>query len=157
MGIESSQHSQSRKERMMTPYCVSEKHISPEEIELLQKIKLIVALLPDLDLNGEKISCHLLARAIGQIFNLRWVDGYFYPSYQHSWLLTNEGNILDVYPIAIVGGPILVVGPKDCWRAPSRFHYRKKRLRIGTKRSSFQKALRQLVREIDKTKTEVVI
>lgn len=53
------------------------------------------------------LSCHILARAVGRVFGLKCVDGFFHPTFQHSWLVTPSGNVIDVYPVGILGGPIL--------------------------------------------------
>lgn len=96
----------------MTPYVVTEGMIPEEDIELFRKIRLKVENLPDLDLgideNGEKIilSCHILARAISNVFRIRCLDGYFC-NCRHSWLITPNNNIIDVYPVYVVGGPII--------------------------------------------------
>lgn len=45
------------------------------------------------------LSCHMLARAVASVFDLRVCDGYFGPeSYDHSWVLTPQGQIIDTYP-----------------------------------------------------------
>ena len=96
----------------MTPYAV--KFIPSDDIELFEKIKKAINFLPDLDLGRDVkglpiiLSCHMLARAVAEVFSLRCVDGYYYLSYQHSWVLTQNNKIIDVHPIAILGGPILV-------------------------------------------------
>jgi len=60
----------------------------------------------------EKTSCHDLTEAIAIIFPvLKRCDGHLASRnvmYQHSWLLTQFNNIIDPYPIALIGGPILL-------------------------------------------------
>jgi len=96
----------------MTPY--ARRFVSDEEFELFLKIRELVTKLPDLDLgldhSGHKIdlSCHMLVRAVATIFSLEFVVGYFTVGYQHSWVLTPNGNVIDVYPVATLGGPILM-------------------------------------------------
>lgn len=97
----------------MTPYVT--RYFSLEEVELFRRIRTAVDHFPDIDLGFDTkrkspvvLSCHMLARAIGKVFKLEVVDGFIYPNYEHSWVLTHEGNIIDLYPVAIIGGPILV-------------------------------------------------
>jgi hypothetical protein len=52
----------------------------------------------------------MLARAVADVFDLECVDGSFLVGFDHSWIKTRQGNILDVYPVAILGGPLLVDG-----------------------------------------------
>lgn len=102
----------------MTPHAM--KSIHREDILLWKKIRWLVENLPDIDL-GEKpdgegivLSCHMLARAVGRLFNLCVADGCVLPlhehMYEHSWLITDHGNIIDLYPIATIGGPIIIDG-----------------------------------------------
>ena len=103
------------------------KFIPNEDVELFEKIRSSVNLLPDLDLGKDDedwsiiLSCHILSRAVASVFALRCIDGYFYTNAQHSWVLTPNENIIDVYPIAIFGGPILVHGERF---SPSSWLYR---------------------------------
>lgn len=58
-------------------------------------------------------SCHGICRAVIERFqfeNWHVVDGYFMRvGQEHSWLRRNDGKfILDVYPVAAFGGPLLV-------------------------------------------------
>lgn len=55
------------------------------------------------------LSCHILVRAAAKVYNLKYQDGFF-PAigFEHSWLLTPTGNVIDVYPVGIVGGPIMI-------------------------------------------------
>ncbi len=98
----------------MTPYI--RQFIPDEEIAIFEKVRRAVVNMPDIDLgNDEKdkpiiLSCHILARAVAKIFSLRCVDGYFYPCHDHSWLITPKNNIIDIYPVAILGGPIMMDG-----------------------------------------------
>jgi hypothetical protein len=93
-------------------------------VDLFRKIRGVVEAMPDVDLGedgrGKKIevSCHMLARAIAAYFPVECADGYFTPNqWPHSWLLTSRGNLIDVYPWAAVGGPVLLVGRALCpWR-----------------------------------------
>jgi hypothetical protein len=96
----------------MTPY--ARQFVSDKEFELFLKIKELVTKLPDLNLGPDhfgheiELSCHMLARAVADIFSLEFMDGYFTIGYKHSWVLTPKGQIIDVYPVAMLGGPILM-------------------------------------------------
>lgn len=87
--------------------------VSPEEVSLLEEIRRLVDALPDIKLSdgGEEnpVSCHLLARAIAPHFPVTVKDGSFGSGgWAHSWFTTHQGNIIDVYPWAQVGGPTLL-------------------------------------------------
>lgn len=133
----------------MTPYAIRD--VIPEEIELFEKIRNAVINLPDIDLGvdkkGEKIilSCHILGRAIAKIFGLKYVDGYFYPSFQHTWLLTSQGNIIDVYPVAIFGGPLLIVNKE---MSPAFWLYKRRSARKISHGQFSQLSFRRSVRKI---------
>ena len=100
----------------MTPYAESS-YFSPEDLALFEGVKKIFQAMPDVDLGkdekGEQnlVSCHMVARAIAKIFpELKVVDGSFgaYGGYGHSWLKRGHRVIIDPYPWATVGGPIMV-------------------------------------------------
>jgi hypothetical protein len=94
-------------------YAVTE--VSERTLELFNKIRRIFKGLPEIELEaddgeGEKpVSCHMIVRALAEIFSLDYKDGYFGPGFEHSWLVPERGVIIDVYPVALVGGSILVV------------------------------------------------
>lgn len=87
--------------------------VTPAELDLFRRIRAAIQQLPDnIDLGPDPkgdglLSCHILARATARVFSLRCVDGLFHPTFQHSWLVTNGGNLIDVYPVGMLGGPIL--------------------------------------------------
>jgi hypothetical protein len=93
----------------MRTWVEKEGMITADDIAMLTTVKRAIDLLPDIPL-GTELSCHILARAVRNVFtsNMEVESGYFYPSFQHSWLRLPSKNILDVYPVGIVGGPILV-------------------------------------------------
>jgi len=74
--------------------------------------------MPDIDLDGKLLSCHMMARATASHFPVRFTTGYFKgPGWAHSWCVTKENNIIDPYPWASLGGPLFIV-TKDLspWR-----------------------------------------
>ena len=100
--------------------------VNKEDIVLFGKIRQAILKLPSIDL-GEKVplSCHMLARAIGQIYELKVADGFFYPNFIHSWCTTKHENVIDVYPVGIVSGPILMTGHS---MGPARWLYKEKEI-----------------------------
>lgn len=61
-------------------------------------------------------SCHAVAQAAA----IRWPElmarrGLFMNGWEHSWCTTWNGNIIDVYPVAAIGGPLLLDGHDGPW------------------------------------------
>lgn len=98
----------------MKPY--AHDRFTEEELFAWHYVRELISRVPDeIDLgskpNGDKviISCHMLCHALHVIVpTLRVEDGYYCKGYEHSWLLTSRGNIIDAYPIATLGGPLLL-------------------------------------------------
>lgn len=114
----------------MTPYAI--KYVQEEDISVFEKIKNAVLRLPDIDLGVDEkgneiiLSCHILARAVAKVFSLKYVDGYFIPFFSHSWVLSPNNHLIDVYPVAMLGGPILMVSEGDGqYITPIKWHYKK--------------------------------
>lgn len=78
---------------------------------ILRTIKAWLDWLPDSGLGIESLlSCHVVSRLVKRKFDLttwRVVDGCF-GRHQHSWLASGLIIVLDVYPVASMGGPLLV-------------------------------------------------
>lgn len=98
---------------LLTPYVA--KYIKPDDMALLNRIETAVQTMPDINLGDDKdgkpiiLSCHMLTKALGRIFpSLKEKTGFYRKIYQHSWLITSNGNLIDVYPIATIGGPIML-------------------------------------------------
>lgn len=137
----------------MTPFIAQ--YLPDEDIQIFERVRVVVNTLPDdLDL-GEfepgkpmKITCHILAEAVAKSFGLERISGYFEPCMEHSWTLTRSSNIIDVYPVAIFGGPILVVGKS----LTGRF-YKKEKIRPDIFESPhFKIAVEKVVEELNKLK-----
>lgn len=88
--------------------------VPPEDLALFKNIEKIIEAMPEVDLGkdekGEKVlvSCHMICRALSRFFPVKYKDGYFGDFNKHSWLVTQSGLIIDPYPVAVVGGPILI-------------------------------------------------
>jgi len=91
--------------------------MSQSEKDLLDRIREMMNHFPDDEDYGKDndgrpvvLSCHIVARAIAEVVGkeVKVVDGIYFPDFEHSWLKTKEGNIMDVYPVGTVGGPIFV-------------------------------------------------
>jgi len=115
----------------MTPYGI--KYVQEEDLVIFKKIRNAVLKLPDINLGvdeeGDKILlfCHILARAVARVFLLKYVDGFFIPNFCHSWILSPNNHVIDVYPVGILGGPILMVASGS---APLiEFHYKEANLK----------------------------
>lgn len=141
----------------MTPYIA--RCISFQNKELFVKIQFIVRHLPDLDLGIDEkgrevlLSCHMIARAIGKVLGLQYVDGVFCQNYAHSWLLSPDQKcIIDCYPVGMLGGPLLI-NAQGLWyqASPGRKLYRPskkigKNILFGS--TAFRRSVRRLEREI---------
>jgi hypothetical protein len=132
------------------------------EVGLLGTIREIVRDLPILELGNDDegnpiiLSCHLLARSIGSVFSLNYADGFWLHSYQHSWVYSSLGNIIDVYPVGILGGPLLV--DNQHFFSPGRRLYHERNIgeAIGVSKPWFQEAVGEVTRvlyKIQKTTT----
>jgi hypothetical protein len=137
----------------MTPYV--KQFVPDEEERLLYTIKRSITALPDIDLGRDEeaksvvLSCHILARAVAKVFKLKYVDGYFYPNFEHSWLLTPNGHIIDVYPVAILGGPLLMDGSRHS--PASRYYIKCARQKFSRGRFgkvSFRRSVRRITNEL---------
>ena len=112
--LQPSWNSNLKLEEPMTPHV--RKFIPDEEIMIFERIRNAVAVMPDIEFGNDEenqpivLSCHMLARAVGAVFSLQYIDGYFYPRHDHSWLITPRRNIIDVYPVATLGGPTMIDG-----------------------------------------------
>ena len=65
------------------------------DLALLELATALVAKAPG-KVDGEWVRCHEIARAVGRLLQLQWVDGK-YDACAHSWLLVRRRVILDVY------------------------------------------------------------
>lgn len=100
---------------ILTPYAFGV--VLQEEVMLLERVGKAIAAMPDLDLGRDDggdpyfVSCHMVVRAVAGVFGLQFRDGRFNGDVEHSWCISANDNIMDVYPVGILGGPLLVVGP----------------------------------------------
>ena len=87
---------------------------SPRILELFTRIRGIVQRMGDVRLHPEApVSCHMLAHAVAAVVpGVKAVDGLFRDRWQHSWLSVSLPRIdvwiVDVYPIGVIGGPLLL-------------------------------------------------
>lgn len=109
----------------MKPHVLS--RLPKEDVDLFWKLWIGIRNLTDdlglgLDDKNQdvELSCHILARAVANIFpTLRVADGTLL-HFNHSWLITPSGHIIDIYPVAIYGGPLMMDGD-HC--SPARYLY----------------------------------
>lgn len=131
----------------MTPY--ARKFISNDDSKTFERVRELVLNLPDLDFGeseegkGIILSCHMLAIAIAKFLNLEVVHGYFCSMYQHSWVVTPTKHIIDVYPIGILGGPIMIDGMD---RSPVSHLYNRATLGINFETESFKRSVEKICR-----------
>lgn len=95
----------------MIPHAVE---VAPlEDLALFHRIERIIQELQNLELSDtdgkrQSLSCHLLCPALAGFFPVEVRDGLLLEEWEHSWLLTRNGLVIDPYPIAAVGGPLLL-------------------------------------------------
>lgn len=133
----------------MTPY--AERFISEEDLALFTRIRKAVEQMGNPDLGSDEegrpviLSCHILARAVAKVFPVRVRDGYFAWNYDHSWVETPSGHLIDPYPVAAIGGPIMFEGSEA---SPQRRIYdrssAKKISRGRFGKTSFRRAVRRV-------------
>lgn len=112
----------------MKPFVLRD--VPADVLDLFRRIRRTVRRLPDVDLGrdgrGEPVllSCHMLCRALAAHFPVTCRDGCFGAgNATHSWLQATDELIVDPYPWATVGGPLLVyVGGMS----PQRWLYNEK-------------------------------
>jgi len=139
----------------MMPWC--ERIIEQEDRKLFKKIKKLINRLPDMtfrfDQSGSEIiiSCHLLARAVYAVWPEEFIGvrtGYFMDYFDHSWLITARGNVLDIYPVGCLGGPLLYSGLES---SPVFLMYRENggvKITNGISEEKFNSCLKTLVQKI---------
>src|SRR4051794_40062925 len=94
----------------------SEGRLSADEINLFQQIRQVVDALPHIELGSRKLgkrslTPHLLVRALARVFAVSYQDGYYHLDTPHAWLVTPEGNVIDVCPVGAVGAILVDTGP----------------------------------------------
>jgi hypothetical protein len=101
----------------MVPYVVRYGRISDKDIALFEEVSRAIKQMPDVRLRQDEnedeveLSCHVLARAVVAVFpSLAVCDGLFGAVCEHSWVITDNGDIIDVYPVAAASGPTLLDG-----------------------------------------------
>lgn len=135
----------------MTPYV--QRYISQDDLTLFAQIRRTIEQMVDpelgLDEDGKStiLPCHILARAVARVFPVQVRDGYFAGNYDHSWVETSGGHLIDIYPVAVVGGPIMFEGSMA---SPQRRIYTrasaKKISRGRFNKNSFRRSVRQVAK-----------
>jgi hypothetical protein len=90
---------------------------------LFERVRAAVVAMLNVDLGHDArgapalVSCHVVARAVAAVFpGLRVESGRFARAWEHSWCVV-EGTrwIVDVYPVGLLGEPVLADGSCDPW------------------------------------------
>ena len=127
----------------------ADRHIEPEDIEIFHQIERVIddLIVPNLGVDDEgrkiELSCHMLAEVIEEIFGLKRINGYFMTGYYHSWLVTTNQNIIDVYPVGTIGRPLLIA--RQIIHKQGPIYIEDKNLDLGQSKPSYKKSL-ELVR-----------
>ncbi len=93
----------------MAFWAITKETIPQEDLELFGRVRSIIDSLYDVNLGADERGnkCHIISRALSNVFKIRCHDGFFYSRYRHSWVTTTNNNIIDIYPVASFGGPIM--------------------------------------------------
>lgn len=86
----------------MTPYAVSEGHISAESQALFLAMRSQAEALPNIE-DDEIFSCHSICEAFAKVFPVLHRFGHFGKSCEHSWLVPEQQPndvVMDMYPVA---------------------------------------------------------
>ncbi|EKD23748.1 MAG: hypothetical protein ACD_81C00186G0002 [uncultured bacterium] len=78
------------------------------------------------DCNNKRVelSCHIVVRAFANTLpSTRCVDGLFSAGFQHSWLMTENSALIDVFPVQVVSSPLLFWHHPTNYVKPSGFLY----------------------------------
>ncbi len=94
----------------------TESIVKQQELDIFKSIKKAVDSIDKFPLPEKHlISCHEICHAVAKIYPLRVETGYYMPGFEHSWLMTASfgeqspfDNIIDVYPVGTIGGPIFI-------------------------------------------------
>lgn len=99
--------------------------ISAEELKVFEEVRKTV---PRILMTNPDASCHVICEILADMFSeVVHEKGYFGGTHQHSWLrLPVEdkkyfGRIIDPYPVACLGGPILV--DTNCFTPWARMYF----------------------------------
>lgn len=96
------------------PYPYASKLLDNQSQDLFWNVRAAVrkANVPD------GVTCHHIAFAAAATWpKLNLVSGHFCRAWEHSWLQTPAGHLIDVYPVAQLGGPVLLDGTCGPWPA----------------------------------------
>ncbi len=120
-----------------------------EDIVLFNRIKRSLSGLPDTVTftDGKIISCHMLSRAVSIVFKIRCHDGFFCSRYRHSWVTTPNNNIIDLCPVATVGGPIMY--SNDPTSPAITLYTPVSTLCSSVKNESFEKAVKAIISSLE--------
>ena len=90
----------------------TEQQLAKECGDCVEQFALIQKVINEASFNEvEKLNCHVLCIAIGELLGLKVEHGYYMTGFEHSWCVDRYGNIIDVYPWGTIGGPILIARP----------------------------------------------
>lgn len=140
----------------MTPWAAQ--FIPEDDLALFERVQKILHCFesPDLGTNesGEQIvlSCHMLSRAFTRILPVSVRDGAFLTFYEHSWVETPSGYVIDVYPVGAVGGPLLY--DKGVYSPKSLMFTRASAKKISKGRfdtPSFRRSVRRITKALEAT------
>jgi hypothetical protein len=97
---------------------VANGRLSEVGLDLFEQIRRAVDALPAIELGSEKLgkrplTPHLLVRALARAFGTSYQDGYYHLYIPHAWLVTEAGNVIDVWPVGGVGAVLVDTGPES--------------------------------------------
>ena len=147
-----------RKATPMQYHAAAEGGITSADMGIFEQIRHVLREMPDMifDANDRhwgarknKVSCHLICRALTNHFDVWFRDGYFMSHYQHSWLLCRSGaSIIDPYPVAGAAPFIVANSLASPW---NKLYTRSNNFNVLFSRPAFQEQLEQTSRAMSET------
>ena len=122
----------------------AEHSMDPEDLKLFKAVICTVApaleYLKGSDHGIKELTHHVVTDALALVHtpNAKVCRGLWMGAYQHSWLMTKRGNIIDIAPVATVGGPVLVSG--DLPLNP----YTERKINVGSASRDYQSSVHSL-------------
>ena len=134
----------------------TESIIERSELKIFNDIKRVLDSINTFELPADHlVSCHELCSAMGRVWSLRMETGYYLPGFEHSWLMTGSADkpppydsLIDVYPVGMIGGPILISNELVIYMRRCEMYKIKKLPNVDFKSDSFLQVVNVIENEL---------